>query len=69
MRSPTRIPRFMSSVGNLWMSYYPDWRFGQLMENIVSAYYNKYGRDIFYVEDEEMLKFITEEFFNQNPHS
>ena len=34
---------------------FPDWRFGQLIENI-KRFYNI--DDLFYIEDDEMLKLI-----------
>jgi hypothetical protein len=38
----------------------PDWRFGQFILNFISWYYNKYKTDIFYIEDDEMIKYIKE---------
>lgn len=47
MRDPYRIPKFLDELERVW-SQVPDWRFGQLVANLL-------GRDPFYVEDDEAL--------------
>ena len=34
MRDPERIEPFMTEIGKLWKENCPDWRFGQLIENV-----------------------------------
>lgn len=34
MRDPERIEPFMQEIGKLWKENCPDWRFGQLIENV-----------------------------------
>lgn len=57
MRDPNRIDKFCAELAQFWHKV-PDWRFGQLMTNIMSQYISDYGRDAFYVEDEEFFKWI-----------
>ena len=58
MRDPNRIPEIISLLQEGW-SKVPDWRFGQLIENI-----KRYvGRsDLFFTEDDEMVEIIKEYF-------
>lgn len=61
MRDPNRLYKFYENLRDIHMTYFPDWRFGQLMINFIEWYYNKYGRDIFYIEDDKM-SIILDEF-------
>lgn len=54
MRDPERIEPFMAQLTELWREV-PDWRFGQLIMNLLSFY----GRDPFYTEDEQMAQTIA----------
>lgn len=58
MRDPNRITDFCNKLAGLWQKV-PDWRFGQLMSNMLGAYVSETGRDIFFPEDEELMKFFT----------
>jgi len=40
------------------MGKLPDWRFGQLMVNLMREYEAEHGRDIFFLEEEEMMEII-----------
>lgn len=56
MRDPNRIDRFCDELKAIWHQV-PDWRFGQLIVNII----NKHNKiDPFYVEDTEFFKFMHE---------
>ncbi len=55
MRDPKRIAPFCEDLAELW-SKVPDWRFGQLMSNLMSHYMSETGRDVFYVEDNELME-------------
>lgn len=48
MRDPNRIADFMDELERAW-SRVPDWRFGQLVVNVL-------GADPFYVEDDKALE-------------
>ena len=52
MRNMGRIPRMMEIIESYWIKV-PDWRFGQLIENI-KIFSEK--PDLFYVEDDEMIE-------------
>lgn len=54
MRDPKRIKPLLTEIEKQWENF-PDWRFGQLIENI-KRFYNI--DDLFYIEDDEMLKLI-----------
>lgn len=59
MRDSNRIYPFCHELAVLW-SQYPDMRFGQLMFNIESLICTKYGKDIFYMEDDEFMTILRE---------
>lgn len=54
MRDPDRIIHLLGEFGKQW-SRFPDWRFGQLIENIKRFYGVD---DLFYIEDDRMLELI-----------
>ena len=58
MRDPNRIYEFIKVLTEGWANN-PDLRFGQIIENI-KRYSNK--SDLFYLEDEDMLKIIKDYF-------
>lgn len=60
MRNPNRIPEFCNQLAAIW-SKYPDWRFGQLIENF-KRFVNK--SDLFYIEDEDFMKMLKGVFEN-----
>ena len=60
MRDPKRIDEFCTELAQLWHKV-PDWRLGQLIVNIITAYSNKHNDiDPFYVEDADFMKFVRE---------
>ena len=54
MRDPKRMKPLLMEIEKQWENF-PDWRLGQLIENI-KRFYNI--DDLFYIEDDEMLKLI-----------
>ena len=62
MRDPKRIDNFCKRLAVVWHKV-PDWRFGQLMSNLLGKYYAATKRDPFFPEDEEIMKFF-EDYFN-----
>lgn len=54
MRDPKRIKPLLMEIEKQWERF-PDWRFGQLIENIKRFYDIN---DLFYIEDDEILKLI-----------
>jgi hypothetical protein len=59
MRDINRIDTFLEELGKEWKKV-PDWRFGQLMVNVLGAC----KRDPFFIEEPEMLKHF-QDFFNK----
>lgn len=59
MRDISRIPRMIEELERLWIRF-PDWRFGQLIENIKSF---SGKEDLYYMEDDEFEKLI-QDFYN-----
>lgn len=56
MRDPERIAGFCDRLAEAWKSV-PDWRFGQLMCNVLGDMAAS-GRDPFFPEDDEMIDYI-----------
>ena len=56
MRDPKRIKKFCDRLAVAWQCN-PDWRFGQFMMNVLGEMAHA-GRDPFFPEDDEMIKFI-----------
>ena len=61
MRDTNRLYPFYNKLMEIHMTYFPDWRFGQLIINIQEYYSrNCNGTDIFYLEESEMIKMIED---------
>ena len=60
MRNPKRIKPFMDKLAQIWEENVPDWRFGQLMVNVL----NSMQKDPFFPEEDEMLK-VFEDYFKE----
>lgn len=58
MRNINRIDPFLQRLGELWKKECPDWRFGQLMSNVL----NSIGQDPFFPEDDEMIEYFENYF-------
>jgi hypothetical protein len=54
MRDPERIDAFCKELAEVWKKSFPDWRFGQLFNNLQRAA----GSDLFYFEEDDMMKLI-----------
>lgn len=61
MRDPKRIDEFCNELARMWHKV-PDWRFGQLISNVLGDYQTKTKRDIFFPEDDELLDFFKRYF-------
>ena len=59
MRDPKRISQMLELIQRGWEEMVPDWRFGQLIENL-SRYIGV--DDLFYIEDDKMADMIAEFF-------
>lgn len=60
MRDKNRIPEFTRELERMWIQYYSDLRFGQLMMNFLNYVALEYKRDPFFPEEAEMLKYLKE---------
>lgn len=60
MRDVSRIDGFMDSLRELWKAYAPDMRFGQLMIGFDAWHERHYRRDVFYLEEDELLMRLKE---------
>ena len=59
MRDPNRIDRFCDMLKSVWHCV-PDWRFGQLVINLLDAYKKEnHGWDFFYKEDDDLMEFFV----------
>lgn len=58
MRDISRIDKFLDELKDIWKTYCPDWRFGQMMCNIL----NTFDVDPFFPEEEDMIKRIRNFF-------
>lgn len=57
MRDPKRIDKFCNELATIWKEV-PDWRFGQLMVNVLSTC----NRDPFFYEEDEMMELFKDYF-------
>lgn len=60
MRSPNRLDTFYDNLCYLHKKYMVDIRFGQLMSNFFGWLYSEKGKDLFYPEEDEMLKYFKD---------
>ena len=58
-RDTVRIGPFCDRLAKAWEKL-PDWRFGQLMVNLMRDYEAEHGHDIFYLEEDEMIQIIED---------
>ena len=58
MRDPNRIPEILAMLRQGWEKI-PDWRLGQLVENL-KRYIGV--DDLFYIEDDKMIEYIIDFF-------
>ena len=61
MRDTKRIRKFCNELADVWEKKVPDWRFGQLMVNVLGEMAGG-GRDPFFPEEDEMMEFIKKYF-------
>ena len=58
MRDINRIDKFCKELADIWKENCPDWRFGQLMVNVL----NSMPKDPFFPEEDEMIAFFKDFF-------
>ena len=63
MRDIKRIRKFCDELADIWEKQCPDWRFSQLVLNVLSS--DKINSTVaFYIEDDEMMEFIKDYFWD-----
>lgn len=60
MRNPDRLDEFYAELCCIHKTYFPDWRFGQLMFNFLEYLYNVKKIDVFFPEENRMLGYLRE---------
>lgn len=65
LRDKNRIRPFCNELADIWESKCPDWRFGQLMSNVLGQMQGE-GRDIFFPEEKEMMDYFKKYFKTEN---
>lgn len=61
MRDVNRLYGFYNELMKIHMENFPDWRFGQLVNNLERwLHLNKKIDDVFYIEEDTMLRYINE---------
>lgn len=61
MRDKNRIDKFCDELANVWKENCYDWRFGQLMMNVLGKMQSE-GRDPFFPEEDEMIEYFRNYF-------
>ena len=62
MRDPKRIRKFCNELGDIWESNCPDWRFGQMLVNVI-------GRDPWFLEEDVVMRLFRVYFQCEVPDS
>ena len=60
MRNPNRLYNFYDEMRGIHMKSFPDWRFGQLMSNFFGWLMSEKKKDLFFPEEDEMIKYFRE---------
>lgn len=60
MRDKNRLYKFYDELREIHMTHFPDWRFGQMIINVLADWQTKTGRDIFFPEDDEMIQIFRD---------
>lgn len=60
MRDPNRLNDFYDTLKEIHKTYFPDWRYGQLCSNFFGWLMSEKQIDLFFPEENEMLKYLKE---------
>lgn len=60
MRDAYRLYKFYEELREIHMKYFPDWRFGQMIVNVLVGWHTKTERDIFFLEEDEMIQIFRD---------
>ena len=56
------ITKICDLLADQWDKFYPEWRFGQLMSNLLGWCWQQTKQDIFFIGDDEMLSLMKRYF-------
>ena len=65
MRDKYRLYKFYEELREIHMKYFSQWRFGQMISNVLGDWQAKTKRDIFFPEEDEMIQ-IFKDYINEN---
>lgn len=57
---PEKLNELYMELNRIHLDYKPQWRFGQFIHNFNMWLESQKLKDIFYIEEDEMLKFLKE---------
>lgn len=60
MRKPERLDEFYDELKEIHKTYFSDWRFGQLIINVLADWQAKTSRDIFFPEEDEVIQIFRD---------
>lgn len=60
MRDISRLDKFYDELKEIHKKNFPDWRFGQLIVNVLADWQAKTKRDIFFPEEDEMIQIFRD---------
>ena len=60
MRDINRLDKFYHELKEIHKKNFPDWRFGQLLVNVLADWQAKTKRDIFFPEEDEMIQIFRD---------
>ena len=60
MRNPNRLYDFYNKLQEVHITYFADWRFGQLCSNFFGWLMSEKGIDLFHPEEDKMIEYIME---------
>lgn len=64
MRDINRLDKFYDELKEIHKKNFPDWRFGQMIVNVLADWQAKTKRDIFFPEEDEMIQ-IFRDYVNE----
>ena len=65
MRDINRLDKFYDELKEIHKKNFPDWRFGQLLVNVLADWQAETKRDIFFLEEDEMIQ-IFRDYVNKS---
>lgn len=60
MRDINRLDKFYDELKEIHKKNFPDWRFGQLLVNVLADWQAKTKRDLFFPEEDEMIQIFRD---------